>query len=377
MVYRFILYLILIAFTFYLTKSQHYNWDIEAYMGLVYQLDNPEKSIEEVHNVVYSELKVKAPESFQFQNYTNEEAKGAVDYYKILSENPKAYGEELSLFKVKPLFTIVNYFFYQLGFSLSTSIFLPSILSFDLIILIIYSFLQKIIRNKFIVFALTICFILFRPILHAGRHATPDLFSCFLFLYGFYLLYTKKSIFLFTVLAMLNVFTRPEYIVFYLLLFLAFYIYRKVFYFSKRDIILGTLFLILSFAFIQFSNEIPWKTLLMNQFIKVQIYPISQPDAFNFNDYLNYIKAHLFRDFNESYFPLLLLFSLIVIFLGKDKKNIKTPIIIFLIIIFCSVFIRFFIFPTLVQRMMVGYYLLIILSLIYNQVYQEEKSIES
>jgi len=74
-------------------------------------------------------------------------------------------------------------------------------------------------------------------------------------------------------------------------------------------------------------------------------------------------------EFNSSYFILLLVFVVLIM----AKKYTKVPkdefifYISFLFVIYLTVFIRFFIFPSLVNRMMLGYYLLIILSLIHFQ----------
>ncbi len=49
----------------------------------------------------------------------------------------------------------------------------------------------------------------------------------------------------------------------------------------------------------------------------------------------------------------------------RNRKNQVQCL--FFVIIYGSVFLRFLIFPSLVNRMMIGFYLLIILSMIYIQ----------
>ncbi|PTT70982.1 hypothetical protein, partial [Chryseobacterium sp. HMWF001] len=116
-------------------------------------------------------------------------------------------------------------------------------------------------------------------------------------------------------------------------------------------------------------NQIPWSVLFMNQFTKVQLYPISNPDVFNFREYLNCVKGKILFEWNTSYFPLLLIFIIIILdyrlIISKNRKSL-----IFLglyVAVYLTVSLRFIMFPTLVNRMMVGFYLVIILSLIAYQ----------
>lgn len=73
-------------------------------------------------------------------------------------------------------------------------------------------------------------------------------------------------------------------------------------------------------------------------------------------------------DFNGSYFPLLLIFIVIILAnkfaLGSKKSWAQC---LFFAAVYVSVFLRYLVFPSLANRMMIGFYLIIILSLIYIQ----------
>ena len=133
--------------TVYLSTHQYYNADIEAYMGIVYKTVYPNMSVDEIHKKVYDELREKKPERLQFDSKKDVDAVGDSKYYKILSENSKAYGEELQLFTVKPFYNFVNSIFFRIGFSASASTYIVTIISYILIVLLLYIFLLKILLN--------------------------------------------------------------------------------------------------------------------------------------------------------------------------------------------------------------------------------------
>lgn len=364
----FIFSVYLCVMSYYLYTHQYYNVDIEAYVGLIYKAEYPEMKIEDVHKKVYTELKGTNPKIFGITPQDEEIAVGENTYYKILSENPKAYEEELQLFSVKPFYNFVNWMFFKLGFKAPVAVSLTSIFSFVAILVLIFSFLIQILKNYPLAFILTVLISLFKPLLEASRHASADSLSCLLLLVSFYIFVVKKNHLWATVFAMLCILTRPEYFILYSFLYILIYFYRNSLQLSRSKLLMSYGYIFLSFFLIQYFNQISWSTLVMNQFTKVQIYPISDPDPFYFPDYLNYVKKVIMLDFNGSYFPILLLF-IVIILANKFSVNSRRSWLqsLFFATIYVSVFLRFLIFPSLANRMMIGFYLLIILSLIYIQ----------
>ncbi len=371
------IYLSIMSMYFY--THQYYNVDIEAYMGLVYKITDPEMDIKEIHKKVYDELAIKKPEIFSYRkSITEAETIGSDSYYYILSQNVKAYEEELEFFSVKPLYNVINSIFFKLGASAATSTFLISIISYVLLIFLLFIFLNKQFKKTELAFAITILISIFKPLLDSTRHATPDMLGCLLLLLTSYFFIYRKNILVTTIFGMLTIFTRPEYFIFFSFLFVLILIFRKSFPYKTSEIGISYLFVSLSFIAIQLYSKISWGVLFMNQFTKVQIYPISNPDPFVLSEYLNYIKRKVFLEFNSSYFIILLIFTIVI--LGSalfDKyKTDRKPLLVFsfIIIIIMSVFIRFLAFPVLVNRMMVGFYLLIILAITLYQFYDQQNT---
>lgn len=358
--------------SYYLYTNHYYNTDMEAYMGLIYKTEYPEMKIEEIHQKVYDELREKNPDFAGLgpvDPMVKEVAKGESTYYKILSQNPKAYEEELQLFVVKPFYNFINWSFFKLGFSASASNSLISIISYALILILIFSFLIKILKNYSLAFIITILISLFKPLQESGRHVSADSLSCLLLLLSFYVFLIRRNFFLAGIFAMLCILTRPEYFIFYSFLYGIIYLYRNKLQVKTSPLLISYGYLFLSFFLIQIFNQVSWSTLFMNQFTKVQIYPVSQPDPFSFSDYFHFIKSNIMLEFNASYFPVLLIFIVIILanhFSFHNKKNQAQ--VLFFAIIYVTVVLRFLVFPSLVNRMMLGFYLIIILALIYIQI---------
>ncbi|WP_278353444.1 hypothetical protein [Chryseobacterium gleum] len=358
--------------SYYLYTNHYYNTDMEAYMGLIYKTAYPDMKIEDIHKKVYDELREKNPDFAGLgpvNPIAEEVAEGESTYYKIISQNPKAYEEELQLFVVKPFYNFIGWSFFKLGLSASASISLISAISYACILILIFSFLIRILKNYPLAFILTILISMFKPLPESARHVSADSLSCLLLLLSFYIFLMRKNIFWAGILGMLCVLTRPEYFIFYSFLYVFVYLYRNRFQIKTAPLLISYGYLFLSFFLIQAFNQVSWSTLFMNQFTKVQIYPVSQPDPFSFSDYIHFIKSKIMLEFNSSYFPILLIFIVVILanhFSFRNKK--KQAQILFFAVIYGTVMLRFLIFPALVNRMMVGFYLIIILSLIYIQI---------
>ncbi|WP_288446455.1 hypothetical protein [uncultured Chryseobacterium sp.] len=357
--------------SYYLYTHHYYNTDMEAYMGLIYKTEYPDMKIEEIHKKVYDELREKNPDFAGLgpvDPMVEEVAKGESTYYKIISQNPKAYEEELQLFVVKPFYNFINWSFFKLGFSASASTSLISIISYALILILIFGFLIKILKNYSLAFIIVILISMFKPLPESTRHVSADTLSCLLLLLSFYVFLIRKNFFLAGIFAMLCILTRPEYFIFYTFLYGLVYLYRNKLEVKTAPLLLSYGYLFLSFALIQAFNQVAWSTLFMNQFTKVQIYPVSNPDPFSFSEYIQFIKSKIMLEFNTSFFPLLLIFIVIILankFSLHSKKNQAQ--VLFFAIIYITVMLRFLVFPSLVNRMMLGYYLIIILALVYIQ----------
>lgn len=357
------MYLLLSAVYFH--RHQYYNTDIEAYMGMVYRIGHPELSTGEIHRRVYDELRIKNPDLVTEIQGKKEEVTGENSYYKILAEDPSAYAEELELFVVKPLYHFTNAGFYKLGIPASTATFLTSFLSYCGIVMLIFGFLSRILPSQNMAFFLTLLFSFLKPLTESTRHASPDNLACFLLLSGIYCFVVWHRLFPAVLLLVLTLFTRPDYIIFFTLLTFFLFFYRKNFGLKSSWLLGFYAFLLFSFLLIEHLNRIPWSVLFMNQFIKVQLFPLTSPDQLSFAAYWSVIKSRFLFEINASWFPLLMLFIAIGAGASARPRSQLRVFGMFFLVVFFTVGIRFLVFPSLVNRMMLGYYLLILLGLVW------------
>lgn len=374
--YLFFLTAFLVLMSLYLWSHQSVNWDIEAYMGLVLKAENPGISPEELHEKVYSDLRSLNPDLFDFESHPKPNQD---EYYKILSENPTMYAEEIQLFAVKPLYNFINFLLYRLGVKLAVALFLTNISSYCMLLLLVYFRLSNIFKNHGFSLIITVFVGLFRPVLDAARQPTPDMLGTFLFLLSLYLLVFRRNIWAFTVCAVCAIFTRPEFIIPFSVVFVIILsLYRNHFEFKYQ--VLSLLYIVSAFVLIQCFNHVSWQTLVSNQFIKFQYFPVSAPVPMDFSKYVGYVKSNIILEFNNSLFALLLFICIIVF--GKDFKfkNVSNPqfSIYYLAILadYCSIFVRFLMFPSFVSRMMCPFYLVIIFTLMLY-LYRETLSIRN
>ena len=367
--YWILMSLYLLLMSIYFVKKQYYNWDLEAYMGLAYRIAQSDLSIDEVHSRVYEEIRAVAPEKFDTEaaNCESGGAEGGDQYYPVLAKNPQTYGEELELFTVKPVYNWWNAGLVKMGVPAIVAVYSSSVVSFVILFALIFNFLTTVLKNSGISLVITVLLTLFKPVQDATRHISPDMLGTLLMVLTVYYTVWKPRLCPALTFAVLSVGVRPEFVVFYGIWLILHAIIQQ----SKnqrRQCVTMLTGVLITFAVIQFFNKVSWQTLVTNQFLKVQYYPVSRPEAFDMSAYVQYLKSNILLQFNSSYFPLLTLFVVILMYFKQaffvvNKQELLTYGS-FIFSILTAVFIRYLIFPTLVNRMMVGYYLLMILATI-------------
>src|SRR5690606_14365411 len=81
---------------------------------------------------------------------------------------------------------------------------------------------------------------------------------------------------------------------------------------SRPKLLASYFYVAASFLVVQYFNQVPWTILFMNQFVEVQLYPVSNPGILQLADYLRVLKSKIFFEFNSSYYPILLMFIVLI-----------------------------------------------------------------
>ncbi len=195
-----LLILILISFTFY--KKPVYNWDLLPYSALI--LSKPGMSPDSIHKLTYEKAAEQIPAK-EFQLLTD-----TSNYYRSQTLNDaKIFTEELKYYKVKPLFIKAVSFFFWLGFPLIVSTVMPSVISYILIGLMIFTWLKRYCTPLFsFLLSLILCLLPF--MLWTARTSSPDMLNALLIFTGLYLLKEKNKLFEGLMLLFISTFVRPD-----------------------------------------------------------------------------------------------------------------------------------------------------------------------
>ena len=127
---------IILCVSIYSLKKPAYNWDILPYMGVILSYDKADAKT--IHDNVYTIAKEQIPSTFY-----NRLIGPSNQYRNRVAQSPEAFHLQLPFYVVKPLYTGVSYLFYKAGASLLMATIWPSIISYFLMGLLLFYWLQK------------------------------------------------------------------------------------------------------------------------------------------------------------------------------------------------------------------------------------------
>lgn len=346
--------------TFSVYNKITYNWDFIGYMGVV--VGYSEKSDEAIHKATYTILE----KSLDVKKYEL----NADGYRKVMSEDYKAYAENLSYYKIRPLYTGLVYVFYKLGFPLIISIKILTAFSIFCILLVIYLCLKKEFKNSFLAF-LFVVFLIYSPLILKIATTTPDALSSFLlFLLSISYYYQKRKLAQY-VLMLLLIATRTDNILWVFLLL----IFDSAHNYNSKKMLLNLLIMFSLFVLYNGINFIAGNSGLWivyyNTLVNRLDYPLSQTPDFNLKDYF------FGQIFALKYTIFTLCVTVVIAILGylnfKNNKTSNTLVYssnIILATVFSLIF-RLFLFPAYNSR----YMLILFFIPIYILIIENKKSI--
>ena len=160
--------LLLLGITILYGSKPEYNWDTIPYMASTLKIDN--SNSKQIHKQVYNIVRTELTEE-DFKRLTS-----GNEYRKQMEINTVAFMEQIPFYNIKFVYVYLIYFFYIIGFSLSFSTVLPSIISIFLIGLLLLFTLNYVFRIEYAAL-LSIFIILLTPMRHLARYSTPDALS--------------------------------------------------------------------------------------------------------------------------------------------------------------------------------------------------------
>jgi len=210
-------------FVFFMSKKPTYNWDMIAYMGVA--VEYSEHDIQKVHDSVYHTLRYELPHKIYNGLTSNMD-----DRHECLT-NAKVFGQELSFFRTKPLYTLLVFLLHRMGVQLVTATLLPSIIACFGMIILGYFWLCVYLKRPFAFVAAIVLAVL--PVFaELDRFSTPDAISNFFVLLSMYLIATKKKrVWIVTSLALATLSRVDNFV---LAIVVAYFVYMK----DKKNIVL-------------------------------------------------------------------------------------------------------------------------------------------
>lgn len=328
----------IILWTFFLIQVPGFNGDTIFYMGVVTEYE--ESSSEKIHQVVYSTLKEEASE-YKYENLV-----GSNDYLKNCFSDADFFFDQLSFYRVKPLYTFLIYALHKVGFKMTHAMIFLSIASFWGIVFFTFYWLKTFFEINYS--AITgLLFSIFYPLVMLARLFSPDALSNLLILISFYFFINHQKKYRWILFCLLAVLIRVDNIIVLLMMFIFSSIDKKTF-FSINKKLIGNLglaavvsFLIVALLTFFVGNNFDWLMKFSHMF--------------SVNDYISYLKGVPDGIIRRSSFPLIL------IMVAFCFPIIKKESWVILTLISCIIFLRLILFPSFQERFFIAFEIIILI----------------
>jgi hypothetical protein len=350
---------IILFVSIYSLKKPAYNWDILPYMGVILSYENID--VKTIHDSVYNIAKKQIPSPF-YNRLTDTSNK----YRNRVAQSPEAFHLQFPFYVVKPLYTGLSYLFYKAGASLLIATILPSVLSYFLIGLLLFYWLQKYWPVIF-AFAGSLFIMLSSPLLSGANLSSPDMLSALLLFAAIYTIIERRSLAWTFFFLILSVFTRLDNIIpsIFFLTTLAFTNkWNPKIPVGKLSLLLAVM--VLSYLAISFNvRSFGWSLFYYPSFVKQLNPSYNINNTFVFKDYVALAKSQLMTGLFFSF--LSLFFFLVLLLLSNSPLFHFSALTIeqtFAIVFTLIIIVRFILQPLITDRLYIPYYLSVIIFLV-------------
>ena len=347
-------FLCLLPVAIFAFKRPYYNWDMLPYMALVLKMDHADSNV--VHKMTFSIAKADVP-TVEYGYLTGGE------YRKKMAESPADFYSQLPFYVVKPFYTWMVYLCYKTGFSLPMSTVLPSILSYLLIGLLLFTWLKKYLSTSFAFLAgLLIMYSVF--MVSMARISTPDSLSSLLLFAAMYLIIEKGSLTGMFLLMWLSILTRIDNLItcLFILSFLAFAGKWQKRIPVKLYILMVFIF-ISSYITIAYTTRMNgWHFLYYPTFVRYYDLAHHFNTDFSLPHYLQLFYSKAATAMAYTHFTIFAFFVLLILIKPLPiRLRLLSFEQLFSLLLILIIIIRFILFPDLDDRFYTSFYLVIII----------------
>jgi len=325
------------------------------YIAVILQHDS-NSNIEKIHKEVYTIAKQSVPESVFSKLVDSGSA-----YRRSVFASPAAFNQQLPFYVVKPLYTRICYVFYKWGISLPKATALPSVISFFLISLLLYSWVGKYLP-QIPAFIFSTLFMLSPFMLETAKLSTPDLFSALLLTTGIYCYVELRNQVLAAFFLLLSIFARLDNVIPVALISLViFYIEKTKTGMPLWKYISFSVAVIASYLLISWqAHRFGWGVFYYPDFATHlnPYYDTKRP--FSFSGYFSLVKSQLMTGLYYSSLMIFVFSGFLLAYFSKSNNEKNTSIeSLFAFAFLVTIIIRFILQPVVADRFYVGYYLVI------------------
>lgn len=318
-----------------------------------------------LHQQTYNELKNFVDKS------TFEELTTKYPYRNSVYQNSNYFMQQLPFYEIRPLYILLIYALYKIGFNIYFAIIFLSALASSMGLIFIFSSLYQRIHPIFL-FILPLVIFSFK-FLEVTSLGTPDSLFFLITSIVLYLFLNNKFKLMF-ILFPISVAVRTDTIIFAIVFIITFLImYKKEYLYSLISL---TISFFVLFIINRVSNNYGWNMIFYFSFIARIPNPAEIQPLFTFKEY----SIILIKNFLGAlhYPPFLLyinyfLINIILIFLRKETLQDRKIILLF-IVSFLYIFLHYLGFPAVWSRFFIGFYIynLIVTILIIDQIFSNK-----
>ena len=349
----------IVAAAIYCFKRPLYNWDMMPYSVIILKLDGHDTK--KAFAYTYESAKEHVPPG-PYYLLTD----GANAYRYKLANSVEAFSGQLPFYVVKPLYTSLCYFAYKAGFPLPLATLVPSFISYILIGLLLFHWLNLYLRLS-ISFFVSLLIMVSSPLIEVAKLSTPDSLSALLLLGSFYFTIEKPSLLLALAFMCLSIFARMDNVIYCFLLIATIYVSktweRQISF--KAFLLITGLFVVCYVMVGLIAWQYGWSVFFYNEFAH-HLHPSGGSNGqFATGDYARLMYEHAMSAINHSYVTIFMAFHVLNIgrsFLLRKLSFNK----LFILLIPAVLFIRFILYPDISDRFYIAYYLIIVVLLVKN-----------
>ena len=333
-----------------------FGWDLLGYVGAVAAIDTHDP--QRVQATAYADVRAATPPRIYAQ-LTGMAGDDAIAYRRDVARNPDHFAQQLPFYRVRPLYVGLLYVLHKAGLGTPHAVYLVSALSFVVIGILTLIWTSRYLAPAYAAGG-SLLLLLTPPVMAVARTPSPDALSAAMVLGALFALVELRQRATFALLMVLAIFVRNDNAIFAVVLFLYFgFAATETRRSASLAIGLALLSAVCYFAINRWAGAYGWSVLFHHTFLGFLPAPAEFEQIVTPAQYAAALK-HGARSVVDTALPV---FGMLwVLAFGLRRRASLLQDLLGLIAV--TVALRYLLFPILWDRLLVPYYILIVVLLI-------------